>query len=239
MLRVRPIRSEAVYKRLDVGELLIEALDGDDKYAVSLAWSRVESYAEAAGRLQRSMWRRPVGPPAWPPKRTGLSALFSNVHFYLICWNVIRKHLELLRDVPRFPMMGKVLRGANANLFQRYTDARDHLEHLDERLPGRPQNRRMRVPNVFSGLHNTVFTYGGETVDVGPKSLARLRGIVRAAQDALRADAWARLQATKPERARFVFERRARDLSTHATTRAVNRLFRRPKGTTANAGRPT
>jgi hypothetical protein len=41
-----------------------------------------------------------------------------------------------------------VLRGANAKLLQRYTDARDRLEHLEEPLPGRPRTRGCGSPHL-------------------------------------------------------------------------------------------
>jgi len=63
-----------------------------------------------------------------------------------------------------------------------YKDMRDNYEHLDERLVGKERGKRFNGdPRDLGNLSGDIFSFGGKHVDVGPKSLARLREIVEAA----------------------------------------------------------
>jgi hypothetical protein len=64
----------------------------------------------------------------------------AEAHFYLICWDAVGKLIEALKaNGNGFNSLRKMWRLHQAK-FKEYKDARDHLEHWVERLPGKARN---------------------------------------------------------------------------------------------------
>ena len=56
-------------------------------------------------------------------------------------------------------------------------DARDHLEHFEERLPGEKNQSTLGDPNDLLNMANQYLTYGGRRIDIGPDSIRLLKTI--------------------------------------------------------------
>lgn len=124
--------------------------------------------------------------------------MFGEIHFYLICWNIVGRNLALLRDVTRFPSVKDTLRPYVA-LFGKYKDMRDHYEHFDERLPGRKRSSHLKRRNDLGNLAGNTLSFGGHQVDLGPQSLRLLRNVAKKVERALKLDAWKLLADRKPD----------------------------------------
>jgi len=59
-----------------------------------------------------------------------------------------------------------------------YSEGRDHLEHISERLPGRARTKHMSNPGDLGNIIDSTWTFGGERWDVGLESAEKLLGIV-------------------------------------------------------------
>lgn len=115
----------------------------------------------------------------WPMWR-----LFTEIHFYFICWDAIHSRINLLHTKSGFKPISLVRKTHLAEL-KRYSDARNHLEHYTERLPG--GSRKLQVPGDLGNLWGNLYSLGGERWDVSRKSLRRLENIVRDLRKAVRA----------------------------------------------------
>ena len=102
---------------------------------------------------------------------------FRSVHFYLTCWRMIRRHLDLVSRTCGLPEVRAAV-ASHRDTLEQYAEMRDHHEHFDERLPGQRNVHRLAVPGDLGNFVGYTLTFGGKTVDVGPDSLALLRAIV-------------------------------------------------------------
>lgn len=109
--------SARLLNAIETRELLLHVLSGDNLYAVLLTLYNIENYVQGAAnqqaRIQRAhhrlrreleqMRHLAENPRAAAPWRAlvrrsrqgGLSSLFRDVHFYLICWNIVGRDLTL------------------------------------------------------------------------------------------------------------------------------------------------
>jgi hypothetical protein len=128
-----------------------EILSGNERSVILISLDVIDNYLSEAARLQSRMKRahRRIqneltllsqmmeGAPDCQGTRLSharkVAFPFRTVHFYAICWTQVGKHLWLLRDITKFPEVGKVLR-PHKKLFKSFTRVRDHYEHFDERL---------------------------------------------------------------------------------------------------------
>jgi len=168
---------KAVVRALDPEEALRSALDtarNPGAYGASIALGVLESYFEAAKRQRR---RIDTVRGKIVKRSTPRPSLLDEVHFYLICWARIAKLARFIANHTRFRRTGRVLRRYHAELKQR-VDARDHLEHFEERLPGGPKRQTLAVQWDLLNMAGHFLTYGGRKVDVGPDSWQLLRAIV-------------------------------------------------------------
>lgn len=144
-----------------------------------IALGGLDSYFQAAKRQQRRIERAKSIIVRQFAKhfssRNG--SLFDEVHFYLICWSRIAKLSWFIAQTTRFRRSKLVLRAYRTELETR-VDARDHLEHFEERLPGQPNRRKLANPSDLLNMHGDFLTYGGKRVDIGPASLCLLNRIV-------------------------------------------------------------
>jgi hypothetical protein len=167
-----------VVRALDPADTLhaaIGILRQDGGLGALLALGGLDSYFQAATRQQRRIERAKTTVLKRPSTR--LRSLFDEVHFYLICWAWIAKLGRFIAQATRFRRTGRVLRRHRAALEAR-VDARDHLEHFEERLPGHPRRVRLAIPGDLLNMHGDFVTYGGRRIDIGPASLRLLKTIV-------------------------------------------------------------
>lgn len=176
---------ESLWRRLRLEEVFQKALFAagqPDPYGPLVALLSLESYVEAARRQNRRIKRAMV-----VPRRPGVksrSSLFDDTHFYLISWSRIAKLAGFISARTRFHRIGLVLRRYRSD-FQSRIDARDHLEHFEERLPGGLKATRLKTPNDLFNMSNQYMTYGGKRLDVGPDSLKLLLTAIREFRTAL------------------------------------------------------
>jgi hypothetical protein len=79
---------------------------------------------------------------------------------------------------------------------------RDHYEHFDERLPGQKNRERLAVKGDLGNFQGYTLTFGGKRIDVGPKSMRLLKGIVGDVLTAFKIGAVKKLAVDDPERLR-------------------------------------
>lgn len=164
------------------------SMDGtlEDQVRVRSGLSRIIAYFRAADIQQRRIgdWldepsHRSV-PPRYPLDE-GMA--LCEAHFYFTCWDSIHKVLQNLEDtVYGFEAPSRSL-ATHDQVFRHYRDARNHLEHLPERYPGRPQTDWRGDMNSISGTvagirRDGFFTFQRGQWDVTERSAALLRQIV-------------------------------------------------------------
>ena len=175
---------KVIVRSLDVSEILQDALNSmknPEVYGPMIALSTIESYFDAAKLQQRRIERAKVSIHKSFSNTTGVRIrrgrnLFYDVHFYLISWARIARLARFIQQTTRFSRTGLVLRRYAADLKDRI-DARDHLEHFEERLPGGKNRRKLDVPNDLLNMTNQYLTYGGRKLDIGPDSIRLLKTI--------------------------------------------------------------
>ncbi len=217
-------------KALDPSEALRAALTAasDDPAADRpvIALYQIQSYLGAAKRQQRRIERirastQKAMREGRPPRGEGL---FADVHFYLICWARIDKSACFIRNATRFKRVGRVLRRYQSQLKAR-RDARDHLEHFEDRLPGGRNQRKLAVSNDLLNMTNEFLTYGGRKLDVGPNSIRLLKEIVGKFQLAVLYDSLEALETTDEPRLVNLLKRAARDVHIARTTNQAKRML--------------
>ncbi len=139
-----------------------------------------------------------------------MSALFRDVHFYLICWNIVGRDLALVCDITGFPGVRHALR-PYVTVFREYKAMRDHYEHFDERLPGRKRSGCLKRKNDLGNLAGNTLSFGGDQIDIGLKSLRRLRRAANEVLLALKLDVLRALAQRKPEVAKRILQTTQRD----------------------------
>lgn len=220
----------SVVRVLEASDALLHALNAKkhtEPYGPIIALHTLESYFDAAKRQQRRIervsasQRKPNG-----QRRRIRSSLFDDVHFYLICWARIGKLGRFIANETKWRRIGLVLRRYHPELEKR-RNGRDHLEHFEERLPGAPKHKKMRVPNDLFNMSHHHATFGGNSVDVGPESIRLLKVIVAEFRQALIFDAVESLANTDIDRLSLVLRRAASTVRVRNAIRRANTMLRR------------
>lgn len=207
--------TKAMLDSLDASRIGMDIRDDDPKagIALNIALSTVESYLAEAAVQQRRIVReqkairehmRQVQSEIrsgqdWPSRRRRRhrANAFRSVHFYLTCWRMIGRHLQLVSDTCGLPGVKTALR-PHKDTLNKYKDMRDHYEHFDERLPGRRGVGRMAVPNDLGNFIGYMFSFGGERIDIGPKSYVLLKRIVSEALTAFKLGGLRKMSSANP-----------------------------------------
>ena len=109
------------------------------------------------------------------------------VHFYFVTWGNCRNMLEILVGQPELLEAKKVFDGYRKE-FDHYTAGRNSFEHYHDRLPGRPDQDRVRQiqpdPNagprrVFSGFNDGKYVHSDMSWDISRTSLDRLERVIQ------------------------------------------------------------
>ncbi len=220
---------KSLWRRLRLEEVFRDALAAKgqpDLYGPVLALDSLDSYVEAAKRQQRRM--KTAMAARWRPGARSRSSLFADTHFYLISWSRVAKLMECICATTRFPSAGKVRR-QYLSCFKSRIDGRDHLEHFEERLPGRRQVKRLKDPNDLFNMANNCMTYGGKRLDVGPDSLKLLLTATREFRTALLYDSIEALADADGPRLRRLLDRAAREHHVARITKEVREILNATK----------
>lgn len=162
----------------------------------AIAMSRIFAYLRAARTQVRAI--KALEKKA-DPKKTSYSPTmiqaFIHAHLYFICWAAIGRMIEVTRRCSGLEAPNKVWKKYRAELKQ-YTDARDHFEHYEERLPGGKKSAGLINPGDYGNLHHGWFSLGGYRWDVSKESLKKLENIVAELDETIRCEASERLKGT-------------------------------------------
>lgn len=220
---------KSVVRALDVSEVLRDALSSmklPAKYNSVIALSMIESYFDAAKRQQRRIERAKAS--IHKSRATGVSRvrnLFYDVHFYLISWARIAKLARFIRQTTRFSRTGLVCRRYRADLDSRI-EARDHLEHLEDRLSGEKYQSKLDVPNDLLNMANQYLTYGGRRLDIGPDSIRLLKTIRDEFFTAVLFDSIEAVAREDESRLSVIFKKAASKVHIARSTRKVERMLK-------------
>lgn len=78
-----------------------------------------------------------------------LDQIGLDVHYYFICWDKARNLLKQLASIHSNPEMSEIW-GQFYSICRPFNDARNHLEHIDERLQRDPKNTGSMAGNYFA-----------------------------------------------------------------------------------------
>ncbi len=98
-----------------------------------------------------------------------LTDLSNDIHFYLISASRLLTYAEYIATETRFPELGRVMRRYRRELKDLDT-FRDHLEHMEERLPGGKKRHTLAKPWDMGNMAGEHFTIGGKAVNIGKDS---------------------------------------------------------------------
>ena len=118
-----------------------------------------------------------------------------------------------------------VLRRYAADLKNRI-DARDHLEHFEERLPGGKKQSKLAAPNDLLNIANQYLTYGGRRLDIGPDSIHLLKTIRDEFFTAVLFDSLEAIAKVNKNRLSNLFNTAASKVHVARTTRKVKRMLK-------------
>ena len=143
--------------------------------AASFAYDRLEVHREAAhaqmSRIEQAIRSSKSAVPEPKPEasqfemreyvRHGVARLrpvLYEVHFYFVTWGNCRNMLEILVGQPELLEAKKVFDGYRKE-FDHYVAGRNSFEHYHDRLPGRPDQDRVRQiqPDPNAGPHRVLF----------------------------------------------------------------------------------
>jgi len=235
---------ERLLKGTDLHTLLRHIVPGEGQIETIVALRHLENYVQGAivqqariERLHRQLKRRVTRhdhtrPSAASLRRGGgdISAMAREIHFYLICWNVVGRNLRLIQELTKSPAVGRAIR-PHRMLFEKYKDMRDHLEHFDDRLRSRQgtlshrrgPGRQMKQPSDMGNFSRDKYTFGGESLDISRRSALGLQQIVEQVVMCLKVQAWMTLQEHEPATAERIALGFVRNRQTLALMRRLQR----------------
>jgi len=168
----------------------------------SVAYDRILLYFQAARTQQRRIARLIKNYnlfPSDPARRTALSQIFTEIHFYFIAWKTIKEMFEVLSHSSGLSCITPLL-SRHKQLLNHYGDGRDTLEHYRDRLPGGARVQNMSAPWALGNLYGTDFSFGGLKWDVGPSSIEKLKIVVKELEREARREAKAKYQSRRNTR---------------------------------------
>jgi hypothetical protein len=203
----------------------LAVLKPDHGVGALLAFDGLQSYFDAAKRQQRRIERARAALLKRTVGRT--RPLFDEVHFYLICWARIAKLGRFIAHETRFARASRVLRRYHGGLTERIR-ARDHLEHFEERLPGGRRHHLLAIPGDLLNLHGEFLSFGGQRVDIGPRSIRLLAAMVNEFRTAVLFDSIEALAAADLRRLDGLLRQAGSDVQIARVMRKVRSLVTKP-----------
>lgn len=114
-----------------------------------------------------------VAATKWPESfKLPLETIFLDIHLYLICWDKVHKLLIRLTEVVGDSSLKSFLKKYKP-ILMKYSEARHHLEHIDERLVDKKCSKASQ-PKLRSDLGNLsghYYTFWGERYEVSDRSI--------------------------------------------------------------------
>jgi hypothetical protein len=173
----------------EIGDIL-RTVDGtlEDSLRVEFAVQRVVEYLYAAKRQQKRLdeWlyepERRAQPTQMPLDQ---GPALCEAHFLFVCWDSIRKTVYHLRQNAYCLVTPREVSRRYRDQLEHYRQARDHLEHLTERYPGKArsdwQGDRNAIRGSVAGIRRTgQFVFQGRQWDVTEATVATLENVVTA-----------------------------------------------------------
>ena len=114
-------------------------------------------------------------------------------------------------------------------------DARDHLEHFEERLPGGTKRHLLHQQHDLFNMVGDHMTFGGRKFDVGRKSVEVLGAIVAELRDAILFDSLEVLAGADPKLLIRRLRQAQRDASTARLIRRAEAEFQKRTPAEPNA----
>lgn len=111
-----------------------------------------------------------------------MQPVFTEVHFYFVCWSGCRNMLQILVGQPEFLEAKKVFDSYRKE-FEHYVAGRNSFEHYHGRLPGQSEAHRVKEVQpdpqagprrIFAGFSDGKYVHSSLEWDISPTSLARL-----------------------------------------------------------------
>lgn len=110
-----------------------------------------------------------------------MKPVLYEVHFYFVAWTNCGHMLKILTGQPKFLEAKKVF-DSFRKTFDHYADARHSFEHFHDRLPGRPDERKVKElqatnaghRRVYVGFEGTNYKHSDKSWDISPASLELL-----------------------------------------------------------------
>jgi hypothetical protein len=173
-----------LFRDESIAPLIFACLPDQDAMRMVTAVIFVERYTHHA-RIQyeriQEFFRVPVGSPDWFDR---LDQAACDAHMYFTCWQQVSTMMAAVvrasSKAPQLKPLG-VLYGRLHGRLKAYNEARDALEHLDERIPG---GRRVEDLVDRSDLgafmpDGSSFSFGGLSWNIGESSVLELESTVR------------------------------------------------------------
>jgi len=99
-----------------------------------------------------------------PKMKRAITTIFSDIHYYLICWAEVDKLYHTLRKVQ--PIFKEVSKNYLEDLAE-HRKYRNHLEHVDDRIE--------RGVSDLGNLSKGKFTFDGKQLDISDSDLQKLK----------------------------------------------------------------
>ncbi len=141
-------------------------LNETTSFKTSVALLIFEKYANATEiQFERIQQDKKALPGPGPGADTKLMiTLFSDIHFYFVCIDKVQNLLEAIAKSDGEPSFIE-LWSRYQSIFKPYNDARNHLEHIEDRI------KEKKYLSDLGNLHNNTYTFGGEPFDISRKGL--------------------------------------------------------------------
>jgi hypothetical protein len=95
-----------------------------------------------------------------PEHARTMNQAFADLHLYFVCWSHVRMMLALVSTRSGF---GIAVPQQDRAKLDRYKQARDHLEHFDERLPGgNPRPRHLSTVPIYDRVSSGSLSRNGD-----------------------------------------------------------------------------
>jgi len=117
-----------------------------------IQWNRIQSD------------KRALPGPGPGVDQTLMLTLFLDIHFYFVCYDKAQNLLKYLAEETDGDAKLNNLWQTLRHKFKPFNDARNHLEHIENRI-------RRRYLSDFGNLENDTFTFGGERFDISASGL--------------------------------------------------------------------
>lgn len=172
--------------------------------AATFAYERLDVHRESAATQMTRIWEavarsRMAAPEPQPgasqdemrayvmAAKDRMKLVLYEVHFYFVAWTNCGHMLKVITGQPEFLEAKKVF-DSFRKTFDHYADARHSFEHFHDRLPGRPDENKVKElqaanagpRRVYSGFEGTSYKHSDKSWDISPASLALLNEAIDA-----------------------------------------------------------